>query len=748
VSERAARWSLALIVAGYLVLGVIYSLVNPIFESPDEALNYANIRFFVEERSLPVLEPDEVSKAHHPPLYYALGALVTFWVPSENFDAIVARENPFWAPQLEPGIDNKNLYLHDPALEGFQDTALGVLLVRWLSLLMGAGTILCVCGTSRELFPQRWQLAVGSAALVAFNPMFLFINTSVHDDPLANLVAAGVLYVTARLLMRGATGQRAIVLGVLVGIAGLTKLTCLLVVPTAVLALLYCSLVDQGRAGWRDAVRLLGIVVVMALLIGGWWFVRNVLLYGEPTSMVQQTGVWGVRENAPDLVAAIRELGFTHDSFWGVFGYGQIPMPSWTYGLVRLLGVVALGGLVLFGARRWVGRASWSLPPAVLLILASALLVVAVANFARMTVSAAADFGRYWFVSLAVLASLCALGLNEWFGRVSFWPTFGLVGLLFALAIFALVGVLWPTYAPPTMLSLEQIRARTQPADIRFGDSIRLVGYSIDRDRVLPGGEVTATLCWEALASMDEDYVYFSHLIGPGESKIGARDTYPGLGCYPTSRWIPGDAFCDAMRVPVEVWAQAPAVYDVTVGWYLYKEGEVREHLSAHDPSGAPLELVTLGKIKVKPKEYATVEVPNQLDADLGDQVVLLGYDVDKLAAVQGEAVNVTLYWVAQAPVPVDYTVFLHLAAATGPPHAQDDCQPQRGGYPTSFWDVGEVVVDMHTILIPPDLPSGEYPLVAGVYLLETGQRLHWLAPDGEVQGDAVPLAMVTVTVP
>jgi hypothetical protein len=160
------------------------------------------------------------------------------------------------------------------------------------------------------------------------------------------------------------------------------------------------------------------------------------------------------------------------------------------------------------------------------------------------------------------------------------------------------------------------------------------------------------------------------------------------------------------------------------------------------------LELVTLGKIKVKPKEYATVEVPNQLDADLGDQVVLLGYDVDKLAAVQGEAVNVTLYWVAQAPVPVDYTVFLHLAAATGPPHAQDDCQPQRGGYPTSFWDVGEVVVDMHTILIPPDLPSGEYPLVAGVYLLETGQRLHWLAPDGEVQGDAVPLAMVTVTVP
>ena len=81
MSERAVRWSLALIVVGYLGVGAAYSLVNPIFESPDEALNYANIRFFVEKRSLPVLEPDEVSKAHHPPLYYMLGALVTFWVP-------------------------------------------------------------------------------------------------------------------------------------------------------------------------------------------------------------------------------------------------------------------------------------------------------------------------------------------------------------------------------------------------------------------------------------------------------------------------------------------------------------------------------------------------------------------------------------------------------------------------------------------------------------------------------------------
>ena len=208
MSEPSTGRLLALIVELYLILGAAYSVVNPIFESPDESLNYANIRFLVEERRLPVLEPEEPTKAHHPPLYYVLGALVTQWVPNENFDAITERVNPFWIHEVsETGVDNKNLYLHDPALERFpyRDVALGVHVVRWVSMVMGAGTVLCVYGIARELFSRRPTLAVSSAALVAFNPMFLFISTSVHDDVLANLVAAAMLYVAARLLARGPT---------------------------------------------------------------------------------------------------------------------------------------------------------------------------------------------------------------------------------------------------------------------------------------------------------------------------------------------------------------------------------------------------------------------------------------------------------------------------------------------------------------------------------------------------------------
>jgi hypothetical protein len=550
------------------------------------------------------------------------------------------------------------------------------------------------------------------------------------------------------------------------------------VLPTVGLALLYRPLKDSGRAGWRDVLRTGGIVAGLALSIGGWWFVRNLILYGDPTSMVRQTGVWGVRENAPDVAAAARELGFLHDSLWGVFGYGQIPLPGWVYGLARLLGVAALGGLVLFVVRQFGIGPGVPIPPVYggdhrggggdadntgsrggegcaagnassLLVLATAPVVALAVNFARMTVSPAAGFGRYLFVTLAVLAPLYALGLGEWWAsaRARVRTVAGLSAALLALAVFGLVGVLWPAYAPPALLSRREIESRSRRADLCFGDeaNVRLAGYDLAANRVRPGDELEVTLCWEALAQMDVDYVTFVHLVGPEESVVGSRDTHPGLSRYPTRRWTPGDAFCDVIPVPVEAWAPAPAVYGVEVGWYDPASGE---RLPAYDANGARLGLVALDRVKVAPEVYAEVEVPIPLDADLEGQVTLLGFDVGDGQVAPGRDVAVTLYWAGRGTVAADYTVFLHLAAPDGPPYAQDDGPPRGGVYPTSFWDVGEVIVDPHVIHVPGDLAAGDYPLVAGMYVLDTGVRLRRLADDGSVRGDSVFLATLTVRDP
>lgn len=119
---------------------------------------------------------------------------------------------------------------------------------------------------------------------------------------------------------------------------------------------------------------------------------------------------------------------------------------------------------------------------------------------------------------------------------------------------------------------------------------------------------------------------------------------------------------------------------------------------------------------------------------------VLLGYSLDREEVAPGETVNVTLYWKALAPLRQDYTVFVHLLGghnpATGSPlWAGHDGQPDGGHYPTTRWQPGEVILDVHPLAVPPDAPPGEYQLEIGLYLLETMERL----PANDWLGNPLP---------
>jgi 4-amino-4-deoxy-L-arabinose transferase-like glycosyltransferase len=113
------------------------------------------------------------------------------------------------------------------------------------------------------------------------------------------------------------------------------------------------------------------------------------------------------------------------------------------------------------------------------------------------------------------------------------------------------------------------------------------------------------------------------------------------------------------------------------------------------------------------------------LDARLGETITLLG-----LAELEGSTIDVesplqvTLFWETAAALDMDYTVFLHVRDAAGTTVAQHDSQPLQGAYPTSRWLPGEMVIDPHAITLPADLPPGEYHVMAGLYRLDTLERL------------------------
>ena len=125
---------------------------------------------------------------------------------------------------------------------------------------------------------------------------------------------------------------------------------------------------------------------------------------------------------------------------------------------------------------------------------------------------------------------------------------------------------------------------------------------------------------------------------------------------------------------------------------------------------------------------------------NLGEKIRLIGHEVNGTVGV-GEALRPRLYWQARAPMDEDYIVFVHLLDEGGNLRAQQDCRPQRGDSPTSLWRRGEVIWDSHEIPLPPDLPAGTYRLVAGMYLLESMERL----PVFDETGKRLPDDLITL---
>src|SRR5690606_27503050 len=107
-----------------------------------------------------------------------------------------------------------------------------------VSVLLGAGVVLAAWAALRALFPAHPTLALTGAAFVAFLPQHLAILGSVSNDPLAELLVGLTLLVAVRYLGSEERGASPVQLGILVGLALLTKTTIYFLAGIALMAVL------------------------------------------------------------------------------------------------------------------------------------------------------------------------------------------------------------------------------------------------------------------------------------------------------------------------------------------------------------------------------------------------------------------------------------------------------------------------------------------------------------------------------
>ena len=381
------------------MLALGYAVRTPIWQNPDEPAHVNYVRWLAETRTLPELRPGDWDSALLSRLQN--GTLL----PTDSIDAIRYES---WQPPLYYLLATP-VWVLGPASDDAR-----VVRLRLLGIVLGGLTLVVAYRAARYLLPE--VLALAFPLVMVGVPMFTAVSASVSADPLANLLAAALLIA----LLRNADWRW---LGVLLGLAIVTKLALVIFVPLAL------------WRSWR-AVPLAGLAVLP-------WLAHQVTTYGwtDPLALARHAEVVAdqPRFPGPSFEYTGDFLRVSFHSLWAQFGWMAIPAPDGMYWMWGALMLVALLGLMLRPA--WLRAPAWRL---VLLTLLLAALAYLAYNLTFQQFQA-----RYLFTALV---PLCALLVRGWASVVpARWrvvPPFAIAVLLLAMNAYALTRVLTPGFAP------------------------------------------------------------------------------------------------------------------------------------------------------------------------------------------------------------------------------------------------------------------------------------------------------------
>ena len=695
------------------MIGALYLVATPPLESSDEYKHYPVVQHIATTGSLVVVDPEHPGlwqqDGAQPPLYYLL--MATLIAPIDTTDLATLYQLNKHAFIGDPNqIHNKNLLFHHPEQEQFPSHGgiRAVYVIRIASLLLGVGTIIFGYLLGKTLFGR--EIGWFAATLTAFNPMFLFTSTAVNNDSLANLLGALILYQLVR-LWRGyeENGRRrgAILLGILLGLGMLTKLSLGGLLGLSGLAMAWQAW-QQRR--WQilfiDGV----LVATLAFVLASPMFLFNWTHYHDITALNVFVAIQGTRTTSMTWHDWVGEFGSFYRSFWGLFGGVNVAAPETLYKLYNGIALFGIIGAIANRKPRWVSSGAW-------LVVAWTLIIFGL--LLRWTMIYQAFQGRLLFPALTAINLLLAMGLYYWLKQ---WrgAWVGVAGL-FCLTAAIMPNVIRPNYVLPQPLT-------TLPKGVEFGPitfsaedgTIALVGLEMAKEQtVMAGGlqPVNVTLYWQAITPVSRDYLSALHLLGRDLQSIAQVNRHPAWGMIPTSRWQAGQIWRDEYRLFPSADALTPNQAWVKVELY---DSEKKAALPMSSADGQLITLLRVGSARVEGKK--AIDLPSEmieLNKLFEDGVMLKGYQID--SAESGQTATITLTWQAESVPTQDYTIFVQLLDEKGVLHGSADAPPlttasTSENYPTSWWRKGDRIVDRHEMVIPAELPAGNYQIAVGLY--------------------------------
>jgi hypothetical protein len=393
---------LTVVLAG-LVSRLAFALLTPIFYAPDEQAHFNYVKHLAEHHTLPVMtgaldDPAKGYEFHQPPLYYLL--MTPFFLATK-------------AASLS--LDTTGRVL--------RSVSIGLWLINlWFGLLLLKRLQI------REGF--IWVFVIAMASLL---PTYTFVSSSINNDNLMATLSGGVICL---LVHRTPAWKHSLMLGLLVGLALLTKKSAIIFLPAmALLSALDCL---GGRDRWSSSALRLGLSIGIAVLLYAPWAFRDWQLYAtlNPEFLQLTPKLW------PSLLYGLGAcIHNVVKSFWAVSGASNdvgypFPLPGMA---LLLLCCFPLPERVLAG-REWDALAAPGVRAIMFLFCFLVLLTSA------LTLQFGFRFGmgqgRHLFPVFWPLALLLALRLRRLpfekldLHTVGFWVAYSVSFVVFSLCRF------------------------------------------------------------------------------------------------------------------------------------------------------------------------------------------------------------------------------------------------------------------------------------------------------------------------
>jgi 4-amino-4-deoxy-L-arabinose transferase-like glycosyltransferase len=259
------------------------------------------------------------------------------------------------------------------------------------------------------------------------------------------------------------------------------------------------------------------------------------------------------------------------------------------------------------------------------------------------------------------------------------------------------------------------------PANIEFGQAIRLADYAAS-DIILPAGEtIWLTIHWTKVADKDRDYSISLSLVDSKGYAFATVDK-PLLNDVQhetTSHWAIGETAADYYTMPVPAHTP-PGDYTLEVVVY-NAAGERLVPARGKIDLTSPLAEITVvpATLPIEPESLAIgtpVEIP--VTSDLR----VIGMDLSHASIARpGDQVLVTVIWQAIGAPQLSYDLAMGLIGKEGLAYATSPQPLISASYPTNQWRPGEILKTHYTLSLPPGLESGNYNLAMRLLDSETG---------------------------